>query len=114
MNANPRLPLHLKEIIDDIDMQCFASSVTFWEIAIKISLGKLNLDIPFEELENWTLKNKIGILSLDFKHTLQLSKLPFHHRDPFDRTLISQALVEDLTLISKEELFDNYGVKRLW
>lgn len=50
---------------------------------------------------------------IDFYHPLQLSQLPFHHRDPFDRTLISQALTENLVLISKEELFDKYGIKRI-
>ena len=114
IGANPKLPDKAKVIIEDTNAVCFISVASFWEIAIKMSLGKLKMDIPFTDLENWVISNKMHILPVNFNHTLQLSQLPFHHRDPFDRTLIAQALQTDLILISKEELFDKYNVKRVW
>lgn len=112
--GNPKLPEATKAVIEDIDTECFVSVASFWEIGIKISLGKLKLDIPFVDLENWVVNNRITILPIRFDNIIQLSKLPFHHRDPFDRTLIAQALNEKLTVITKEKLFEEYGVTRLW
>lgn len=114
--GNPRLPEATKAVIEDIDTVCFVSVASFWEISIKISLGKLKLDMPFVDLENWVVNNRINILPIRFDNIIQLSQLPFHHRDPFDRTLIAQALSEKLTIITitKEKLFEEYGVTRLW
>ncbi|RDB04948.1 type II toxin-antitoxin system VapC family toxin [Runella aurantiaca] len=112
--GNPKLPETTKSVIEDIDTVCFVSVASFWEIGIKISLGKLKLDMPFVDLENWVVNNRINILPIRFDNIIQLSQLPFHHRDPFDRTLIAQALSEKLTIITKEKLFEEYGVTRLW
>lgn len=114
IEGNPKLPEATKAVIEDIDTECCVSVASFWEIGIKISLGKLKLDIPFVDLENWVVNNRITILPIRFDNIIQLSKLPFHHRDPFDRTLIAQALSEKLTIITKEKLFEEYGVTRLW
>lgn len=70
--------------------------------------------MSFVDLENWVVNNRINILPIRFDNIIQLSQLPFHHRDPFDRTLIAQALSEKLTIITKEKLFEEYGVTRLW
>ncbi len=112
--GNPKLPEATKAVIEDIDTEYFVSVASFWEIGIKISLGKLKLDISFVDLENWVVNNRITILPIRFDNIIQLSQLPFHHRDPFDRTLIAQALSEQLTVITKEKLFEEYGVMRLW
>ncbi|AXE17981.1 PIN domain nuclease [Runella rosea] len=112
--GNPKLPEATKSVIEDIDTVCFVSVASFWEIGIKISLGKLKLDMSFVDLENWVVNNRINILPIRFDNIIQLSQLPFHHRDPFDRTLIAQALSEKLTIITKEKLFEEYGVTRLW
>jgi PIN domain nuclease of toxin-antitoxin system len=115
MKGDSKLPVAVRELITNDYANCYVSIISFWELAIKISLGKIDLEIPFIEFEKWLEENNLKrVLPLNNLHILRLSQLPFHHRDPFDRTLICQALAEDLTLISKEELFDNYGIQRLW
>ena len=114
IEGNPKLTETTKSVIEDINKTCFVSTASFWEIAIKISLDKLKLEMPFMDLEEWVINNRIHILPISFGHIIQLSQLPFHHRDPFDRTLVAQALSENLTIITKEKLFEEYGIKRLW
>ena len=87
---------------------------SFWEMAIKVSLGNLELTTSFVKYFETVIREGFIILPVDFIHTVKLSELPFHHRDPFDRTLIAQALSEQLTVITKEKLFEEYGVTRLW
>ena len=81
------------------------------EIAIKVSIGKLELQTTFEELIKLS-----GYQLLNFQpiHALRLSQLPLHHRDPFDRIMIAQSLIEDFPIISNDLMFDSYGVKRIW
>ncbi len=93
----------------------YVSIASLWEIAIKINIGKLDLHIPFKKLEKEVLQNNFKILPIEFKHTIQLSKLDQNHRDPFDRILISQALVENFTIITKDNAFSQYkGLKTSW
>ena len=93
----------------------FLSIVRFWEIAIKFSLGRLTLHQPFEELFPEQLAiNGIDLLELDFRHTVVIAKLPFHHKDPFDRMLIAQAQAEGLHIISKDSAFDEYAISQAW
>ena len=54
------------------------------------------------------------VLTIDVAHAVVLSELPFHHRDPFDRLLIAQSIVEDLPIVGRDTIFDNYGVERIW
>lgn len=93
----------------------FLSSASHWEIAIKIALGKFALPEPFAEFMARELAgNDMTILPIEIGHTAQLITLPFHHRDPFDRLIIAQALAEGLPLVSADSQFDAYGVKRVW
>ena len=115
MKGDSMLSEKAREIILTEYKNCYVSVVSFWEMAIKININKLDLGLPFEEVESWAVENGLSnFLSIDIRHTITLSQLPFHHRDPFDRTLIAQALSENLTLITKEKLFEEYGIKRLW
>ncbi len=84
-------------------------------MAIKVSLGKLILSDPFDDLipEQIDLNN-IGLLSIGVEHLSLLASLPFHHRDPFDRLLISQALTEKMPIVGVDAAFDPYGITRLW
>ena len=87
----------------------------YLEKAIKIGLGKLKIGEPFEKLIAEQLRlNAIDILNIEIEHTAALIALPFHHRNPFDRLLIVQSLVENLPLISIDSAFDPYGVTRYW
>jgi PIN domain nuclease of toxin-antitoxin system len=91
------------------------STASLWEIAIKISLGKLALTEPFDVLIPAQLNlNGIELLEISVAHASMVANLPFHHRDPFDRLLIAQAQVEQMTIVSKDDTFDAYGIKRKW
>ena len=115
INGDDKLPQIVKKLIEtQSEGQVFVSVVSFWEIAIKVSLGKLELTLPFSQTLKKVEENGFSVLSLHFQHTLSLAQLPFHHRDPFDRTLIAQALTENLSIITKEKLFEEYGVTRIW
>jgi PIN domain nuclease of toxin-antitoxin system len=87
------------------------SIVTPWEIAIKVSIGKLPDPGSIPSLIE---RGDLGVLPVDLEHVARVKSLPLHHRDPFDRMLIAQALAEKLTLVSNEAVFDRYGVKRVW
>ena len=85
------------------------------EIAIKISLGRLQLTQPLEVLIPQQLSlNQIGLLGITISHVAQVAALPFHHRDPFDRLLVAQALVDRMALVSQDPALDAYGLTRFW
>ena len=91
------------------------SIASIWEMGIKISVNKLQLELSLEELKQVLIANEIEILPMDFEHIIELSNLAFHHRDPFDRILICQAKCENLTILSKDTNFKLYKVvKVLW
>jgi len=112
--GNKSLPKQAKELIEDINNISFVSMASLWEMSIKISLNKLQIKIPFENLYDVIIDNGFMILPISFNHLVTQNNLDFYHRDPFDRLLISQSLSEDMPLISKEEVFDNYSIKRIW
>ena len=91
------------------------SPATYWEIAIKISVGKYTVPIPFADfIEKSIDDNGMEILPIEPRHAAALMALPFHHRDPFDRLLIAQAIVEQISLVSADKVFDQYPVTRIW
>jgi PIN domain nuclease of toxin-antitoxin system len=93
------------------------SKVSLWEMAIKVSLGKLTLNFeePFAEAIGGQLReNGVTLLPIDVAHIGQVAVMPFHHRDPFDRLIVAQALVEKLPIIGRDQSFDSYGVQRIW
>ncbi len=104
-----------RELIEDENNRVFLSAASLWEMAIKVSLEKLTLSEPFETLipEQLAL-NGMEILGITVAHTTQVAILPFHHRDPFDRLIIAQALEEQIPVISADDTFDKYGVTRIW
>ena len=84
-------------------------------MAIKISLGRLSLAQPFEILVPHQLQmNGIQILGIEVLHAAEVSRLPFHHRDPFDRLLAAQAIVEQMPIVSADAVFDAYPITRVW
>jgi len=104
-----------RKAIADVNNECFMSLVSCWEIAIKSSLGKLRLASNVEHFVTEQMKaNGFALLNIELHHAAKVEKLPFHHRDPFDRLLIAQALSEKLTIISADSTFRDYGVKVLW
>ncbi|MFH1952821.1 MAG: type II toxin-antitoxin system VapC family toxin [Pseudomonadota bacterium] len=112
---DPRLSRKAMEIIVDAEGLTFVSPASLWEIAIKISLGKYALPAPFAAFWDEQLKgNDFTLLPIAVSHAARVVELPFHHRDPFDRLIIAQSLVEGVQVISNDTLFDQYGVDRIW
>jgi PIN domain nuclease of toxin-antitoxin system len=83
-------------------------------MAIKVSLGRLKIKAGFNNLIDEINKHDFVILLISFEHTLELTSMDFHHRNPFDRLLIAQSIIEDLIIISADEIFDKYEIKRIW
>ena len=108
LEGSKRLSKKTKDIIVNPKNKTFISIASIWEMGIKLSLDKLELDLSLEELKQELIRNEIEILPLDFDHIITLSKLEYHHRDPFDRILISQAKSEKLTILSKDSHFKLY------
>lgn len=100
-----------REVIEDLDNQILVSATSAIEIAIKRSLGKL--DAPHELREAIESAGFIAI-SVDFATARRLSTLPRHHRDPFDRLLIAQALAEDVAVVTRDTIFALYPVSTIW
>jgi PIN domain nuclease of toxin-antitoxin system len=114
LNGDNDLSDKAKKAIEAEDTINFISIASLWEIAIKISLGKLELKTPFAKISELLENNGFQILPITFEDTLILSTLPFHHRDPFDRIIISQSINNKLTIISKDRHFDAYQVDLTW
>lgn len=109
------LSLRARGLIEEPENKRLLSIVSLWEIAIKASLGKIVLKLPFDALMPRQLQeNDIDLLPIALPHLGLVERLPFHHRDPFDRLIIAQSLVENLPLVSIDSQFDKYGVQRLW
>ncbi|MBF0500695.1 MAG: type II toxin-antitoxin system VapC family toxin [Candidatus Riflebacteria bacterium] len=111
----PELTAAARRAIADVNNECYLSLASCWELAIKSSLGKLQLAMPIERFVSEHLAaNGFTLLNIELHHAAKIEKLPFHHRDPFDRLLISQAMTEKLTIVSADRVFAHYGVKILW
>jgi PIN domain nuclease of toxin-antitoxin system len=115
VDDNPRLSQPARVLIESEESQPFLSVASLWEIAIKISLGKLTLNQDYETFMPRQLAlNGVGLLNISMEHTAAVAALPFHHRDPFDRLLAVQSKIENMTFVSADPVFDAYGVKRVW
>jgi len=91
------------------------SPASYWEVAIKVSLKKYPLTVPFETfIAEGIAGHEFEILPVEVRHAAALAELPFHHKDPFDRLLICQAMVEQVPIVSVDAAFDAYGVTRIW
>ena len=114
INGDNNLSAKARKEIENPANINFISIASIWEMAIKVSLDRLEIMRPFEDIKNQIDNNGFEILPILFEHTLKLTNLTFHHRDPFDRLIIAQSVVEKMPIISKDKLFDKYKVKRIW
>ena len=115
IEGNPKMPPSTRSLIEDPVNQSFVSIASLWEMAIKISLQKLKLGQPFNRLIPQQLaRNGFGLMQIGISHVAGLISLPFHHRDPFDRLLIAQAIAERMPVVSRDVVFESYGITRLW
>jgi PIN domain nuclease of toxin-antitoxin system len=114
-SGDPRLGDSAAATILRNDTDLYLSVASVWELAIKSSLARLKLHLPLEMLvRQQRERNAIRLLDVALQHALRVEMLPFIHRDPFDRLLIAQALEEDLTILSRDDLLDDYAVRRVW
>ena len=112
---SPKLSTQAITIFEDPSNTLYCSLVSVWEMQIKVQLGKLKLDMNLSDMINDQMQtNDIRILPITLSHIWTLDNLDHHHKDPFDRLLIAQAIAENLTILSVDSVFDNYPVKRLW
>ncbi|RPJ19468.1 MAG: type II toxin-antitoxin system VapC family toxin [Desulfobacteraceae bacterium] len=113
--GSPMLSQSAKTCIEDAANEKLISIASIWEMAIKISIGRLSLSEPFERfIPHQIQMNGFDLLPILFDHLAPLTSLPFHHRDPFDRLLVSQCITEKCAIISRDAAFDSYQIERLW
>lgn len=115
VEGDPKLSKAARAAIQDATNDVLISPASYWEMAIKLSLGKWKLHRPYEEFIDIVM-NRYGfqVLPILPAHTARLIAMPFHHRDPFDRLLAAQTLVENVSIVSDDGVFDAYGVTRIW
>jgi PIN domain nuclease of toxin-antitoxin system len=110
-----RLSRPARAAIANRKADCFVSVASCWEMAIKVSRDKLTVAAPVEQFVPEQLSaNGFGLLRIEFAHVAHVERLAFHHRDPFDRLLVAQALIEGLAIVSADPVFRRYGIKRVW
>lgn len=114
INGDKELSSRARKSIESDNAENLISIASLWEIAIKISLDRLILKTSFENIGEQISENNFQILPISFEDILTLSSLPFHHRDPFDRMIISQGKTNKLTIISKDKFFESYEVNVTW
>ncbi|TAH40908.1 MAG: type II toxin-antitoxin system VapC family toxin [Betaproteobacteria bacterium] len=112
---DPALSNTARELIRNPETDVLVSPASYWEIAIKISIGKYRLPEPLAVFMDRELSaNRSDILPISVRHADHVARLPFHHRDPFDRLIVAQALEEAILLLSADEVMDRYGAQRVW
>jgi PIN domain nuclease of toxin-antitoxin system len=114
INGDKQLPNRSIQLIQNLENSCHVSIASIWEIAIKLSLKKLELIDGFNEISKIMNLYEIELLPITFEHVQMLLTLDFYHNDPFDRIIISQGLVEKLTIVTKDDDFTKYNVKIAW
>jgi PIN domain nuclease of toxin-antitoxin system len=112
---DPRLSPTARNLICDPVNRKLVSAATPWEVAIKVSLKKLDIGGPYRGFfPHHMLRNNFEWLPTTDAHLANLASLPFHHKDPFDRLIIAQAIIEGIPVVSNDPHFDAYPVARMW
>lgn len=115
LSGDESLSQTARQLIENEANQIFVSIASLWEITIKSSLSKLELASSLEQmLVDKLLENDIQTLVISVHHLMGVHNLPFYHRDPFDRLIVAQSLIEKMPIIGKDVIMDNYGVQRIW
>ena len=115
IEGNSRISPVARAMIEDENNEKLVSTASLWEMAIKSSIGKLPTRLPFASIIPQQIDNNgFEILPVATSHIIAISTLPLHHRDPFDRMLIAQAMTEALPIVSADVAFDAYTLQRIW
>ncbi len=109
-----QLPKSIKKLISDKNNIRLISYASIWEMGIKYSIGKLKFEEGFDTLIATIVNSNIEITPIELGHLMKYVELPLHHRDPYDRLLIAQAISEGWKIVTKDEWFSNYNVEVLW
>ena len=112
---SPQISITAKTLIEEEYNQKLLSVASIWEMAIKHSLGKLSFELPFMSfITSQMQQNSMELLNIQVEYLNVVASLPLHHRDPFDRLIISQVMVEQIPIVGRDKAFDSYSVQRLW
>lgn len=115
VSGSDKLSSTARRYIGDLNNEIFISVASLWEIVIKTSLGKLEILLPFDRLISEHLEqNAIMVLPIEKQHLFELIDLAFHHRDPFDRLIIAQAMTEQMPVVTSDAAFSRYPVQLVW
>jgi len=115
LRDSPELSPRAREVAADLSNEILFSIASAWEIALKHALGKLNLGMPYRPFIDGAVKAaRLSLLPISVEHLSHVASLPQHHRDPFDRLLVAQAIAEGVPLLSRDERLDAYGITRIW
>ena len=116
MDSHPdKLPDTVSQIIGDMNTTIYLSLVSVWEMQIKYQIGKLDFQKSLSQIMIEQIhQNKLSLLHIRLNHIFGLSRLPLHHRDPFDRLLIAQSRTEKMPLLSRDSAFSAYDVQTIW
>ena len=114
MAGDPRLSRTARRAIEDNERELWLSAASVWEMAIKSSLRRLTLPARTSDYIADKVQRGLQILTIDWPVAAAVERLPFHHRDPFDRLIIAQAQAERVDVVTKDRVFRRYGVKVVW
>ena len=109
-----RLSQSAKDAIFDLNNMVFISIASLWELAIKLSIGKLEFDGGIDGFLEAVDKNEFSFLEISPKHIKTVTELPFVHRDPFDRIIVAQAKVEDMVIVTTDDNIIKYDINHIW
>jgi PIN domain nuclease of toxin-antitoxin system len=109
-----RINKHAFGILSSGAEEIYFSAATVWELTIKAQLGKLSLPRPPQSIPAFTAKQGLKPLAVTYVHAVKVYDLPLYHRDPFDRLLIAQAIIEDMTILTADRIFAKYAVNVVW
>jgi PIN domain nuclease of toxin-antitoxin system len=113
MAGDARLSRRARRAIEEND-GWWLSAASVWELAIKSSLGRLTLPAPALEYLSDKVQRGLRVLAVEWPHAAAVERLPFHHRDPFDRLIVAQAHADSLSIVTKDAIFKKYGVHVIW
>jgi PIN domain nuclease of toxin-antitoxin system len=113
-SGDARLSRRARRAIETDDAEVWLSAASVWEMAIKARIGRLSLPSSVHAYVEQKQRAGVVIRPVEWPHAAAVESLPFHHRDPFDRLIIAQALADDMTVVTNDPAFPAYGVKTIW